>query len=90
MGAGSGVYSPPDGSAEADYGDFSWVLTTTPAVGNTIYGYWVDYVFPGDGSSRSVAVWEPISPPIPMTANGNAVVLSVPITLPLPSSATFP
>lgn len=87
---GTQVYSTPDGTAEADIGDLAWVLIATPAVGNTIYGYWIDYPDPTDPATIVVSTWEDFPTPILMTANGNAVVFSVPMTMPLPSAAVMP
>lgn len=86
----AGPYSNPDGSAEVDVGLFSWVLTTTPTVGNLIYGYWIDYVPVGGGSTRVVACWENLPTPLSMNAAGNAVVLTVPIKLPTPGTVSIP
>lgn len=84
------VFSNPDFSAEADSGDLSWVLIATPTTGNTIYGYWIDYVDPTDGVTVVVAFWEPFAVPLPMNVVGNAVVCSVPFKLPLPGTVSQP
>jgi len=90
VGTPIGPYTNPDGSAEVDFGDFGWVLTATPVTANTIYGYWVDYVYPRSGVTRVVSFWETLPTPIVMNAIADAVVLSIPVTLPDPSSATQP
>lgn len=86
----AGPYSLQGGSAEVDFGNFSWVLLATPTVGNTIYGYWVDYLYPAGGATRVVSVWEAFPTPLAMNADGDAVVFSLPINLPLPGSVTQP
>jgi hypothetical protein len=85
--SGTQIYSNPDGSAESDFGDLSWVLVANPTTANTIYGYWIDYVDPNDGVTVVVSTWESFPTPMPMSAIGNAVILSVPLTAPNPSSA---
>jgi hypothetical protein len=87
LGEGSGVYTTSSGGSECDFGDFSWVLNSVPATTNTTYGYWVDYLLNG---TRVVAMWEDFPAPKPMAATGNAVVLSIPFTLPNPGAATYP
>lgn len=86
----AGPYSNPDGSAEADLGLFSWVLTATPTTTNLIYGYWVDYFVPLGGATRVVSVWENLPTPLPMNAAGNAVVITIPMKLPLPGTVIQP
>lgn len=86
----AGPYSNPDGSAEADLGLFSWVLTTTPTTTNLIYGYWIDYIAPLGGATRVVSVWENFPTPLPMNSAGNAVVCTVPMKLPLPGTVVQP
>lgn len=87
---GTAVYSNPDGSAESDFGPCSWVLLAAPVTGNTIYGYWIDYIDPLDGVTRVVSCWESFPTPIPMNAAGNAVVVTPPANMPLPGSAVVP
>jgi|SRR5579863_1078586 len=90
LGMAIGPYTNPDGSAEADFGDLSWVLVANPTVGNAqIFGYWVDYIPPG-GSTRVVALWENFPSQLPMTEAGNAVVCSIPFTLPDAGTVTLP
>jgi len=86
----AGPYSNSDGTAEADLGLFSWVLSTTPVTGNLIYGYWIDYLNPLGGATRVVSVWENFPQPIPMNAIGQAVVCTVPMILPTPGSVIVP
>lgn len=84
-----GPYSNSDGTAEVDFGDIGWVLTVTPTVGNTIYGYWIDYEVPAGGATRLVACWETFATPVNMSAAGSGLVFSIPMKLPLPGSATI-
>lgn len=86
VGAGSGPYTNPDGSAEIDFGDLAWILFTDPSSPSTEYGYWIDYLDPVSGLTV-VAAWENFATPVVMSAIGNAVVISVPINYPLPGSA---
>lgn len=88
--SGTSVYSNPDGSSESDFGDLAWVLLATPTTGNIIYGYWIDYIDPFDGTTVVVSTWESFPSPINMNAVGNAVVISVPLTMPLPASVSVP
>jgi hypothetical protein len=85
----NGPYTNADGSGEADFGNFGWVLFANPTIGNTIYGYWVDYEDPVSGV-RTVALWEDLPSPLPMEELANAVVVSVPMTLPDPGAAVTP
>lgn len=82
------VYNTSTGGSEIDFGLFSWVLTTTPVTATTVYGYWVDYLYPGAGGTRVVSCYELFATPVPMTEPGNSVVLSIPINLPGPGSAS--
>lgn len=85
LGATNGPYTTADGSAEADFGDVSWVLNATPITPNTIFGYWVDYLV---GGVRTVQAYESFSGPKPMTEAGNAIVLTLPVKDPPAASAT--
>lgn len=87
---GTAVYSNTDGSAESDFGPISWVLLATPVTSNIIYGYWIDYLDPMDGTTRVVSVWEAFPMPINMNAAGQAVVVTPPMKAPLPGSAVLP
>lgn len=82
-----GPYTASDGGGEIDFGDIAWVLSSIPATGNTIYGYWIDYPYPAGSGTRVVACWEPFLPALPMTTTGQAVVLSIPLKDPNPGSA---
>lgn len=79
------AYNQPDGTAEMDFGDLSWILSADPATGNTILGYVVSYLV---SAVRTPIYWEAL-PPTPMMKAGDAVVLSVPLTFFTPGTATL-
>lgn len=85
----TGPYSNTDGSAEVSLGDYGWVLFANPTISNTIYGYWVEYVDLYSGATV-VAFWEDFPSPLPMEEIGNAVVVTIPTTLPDPGAAVTP
>jgi hypothetical protein len=80
---GTDAYTTNTGGAGCDAGLVSWVLATTPEVGQTISGYWIDYLWSaGETPVAVVAAWETFDAPIPMTQAGNVLVLSIPFTEP--------
>ena len=85
-----GPYTNQAGVAEMDTPTLGWVLTSTPVVGNDVYGYWIDYPDPSGAAGRVVALWETFPTPIPMRAIANAVSITIPITAPLPSAVGQP
>jgi hypothetical protein len=64
---------------------FDWLLSLDPAVGNSIYGYWIDYNYQG---TPEVALWEIFPQALPMTAAGNFIGLDVPLQQPPGGSAS--
>jgi hypothetical protein len=85
LGVTNGPYTKPDGSAEADFGDVSWVLNALPVTGNVIFGYWVDYLV---GVTRTVQAYESFPASKPMNAAGNGIVLTIPVKDPPAAAAT--
>jgi hypothetical protein len=87
LGGGTGVYSQTNGEAESDYSTgLHWVLTAPPVTPNTVNGYWVD--FTDSGGVTRVLCWEAFPRPLPMTAVGNGISLSVPLALPTPAAVS--
>jgi hypothetical protein len=79
-------YTDANGNAVIDM-EVSWVLSATPATGNVIVGYWIDYEYPVGSGTKRVLLWEPL-PNLPMNANGDAIVLVIPFALPSQLGAT--
>lgn len=77
-------YIDPLGNAQVDSDLLAWVLTAAPTVPNVIVGY---YVLITLGTSLQVVLYEPL-PNLPMLKAGDAVVISVPLTLPSAGSAS--
>jgi len=84
----TGPYTTSSGSGEISLGAYNWILTSVPATGNVIGGYWLDYIPPG-GTARVVSFWEAFPTPIQMTTTGNYVNFALPLDLPEPGSAVM-
>jgi hypothetical protein len=73
--------------AEIDFADtLSWALSTPPAVGNMVAGYWLD-VQDIDGSTKLV-LWESFNYPRRMKLAGDSIALVIPLVFPSGGVAT--
>lgn len=79
------VFTDPNGNAVTVI-DVNYALAADPVTPNTILGYWIDVDISG---TRQVIAWESFPSPKPMTANGDAVVGTVPLSLPAALSAVL-